>query len=929
MIVKTRFGCLMMAAMACLLAACQTSEMLPLNSDPDLVQGRLDNGFRYYLAPNDAPAKRVYLRLVVNAGSMHEDDDQRGVAHMVEHMAFNGSKHFKGNSVISALEDAGLKFGIDVNAFTDFENTVYLLNLPDNRPQTLELALRIIADWAAEVSIARDDLDAERGIVLEEWRARLGPMLRLGDKKSAIEMAGSRYATRDPIGDPETIRQVSGKRVADFYRRWYRPDNMALVASGDIDVAKFKSMVEQYLGAMPAATTPLETVDFGIPLQDGLRAAKVHEVGAEEPALELSFFSPLEPDYSRAGYRRELAEQIAGRMLNLRLQQWEKQHQDWLLSGAFFSSAIGRETRQSIFTLQLKKGEYHSAASALFDLLATLKQHGFSDKAVASQLKRQLKLEQRRADKAVFSIDIAGDLVTTAANLDPWLSYKDRARLNLELIGSLTTEDINQALARLTAPSSRLLLQTLGTGEMSALTSAEANALWQQSMSRQHGDFEAGQQSTEMPEFKAEAGSSRFIGEAAEGRLKEYRLSNGLRLVFSQSDLNPGDVHFKALTVGGMGSLAPSEAQKLRLAVNLADEFGAGEVPQQAIINYDSDYPLVLSSLLDGQTQGFSGWAHSDDLAALLQLFRFKLQQVQFASNALKHWREEYQATRAQYANDPGEQFARTIDAKRYPRIPTVYNPDPELLTTLTEDELLADYRRHMLGNTDFILFFVGDIDEARLIRLAEQYLAGIEVKREARKQYQIRPATPKERLQMPVSGEPRAETEVYLTSYPQPWSAKQAYQLSLMGELIQEQLRLKLREEASGVYGVTAWFWQEPGEDFSSGRISFSSDPERVDELIQQLHLVLKRMADEGVSPHSLENKRRQRQDRLQRELKSNLGWLEAVSQSYMAVGGPQQIGQNIRFNEEVTAAELNNLLKQFILQSRVFEAVMLPASE
>ncbi|WP_219013430.1 M16 family metallopeptidase, partial [Shewanella algae] len=220
MIVKTRFGRLMMAAMACLLAACQTSDMLPLNSDPDLVQGRLDNGFRYYLAPNDAPAKRVYLRLVVNAGSMHEDDDQRGVAHMVEHMAFNGSKHFKGNSVISALEDAGLKFGIDVNAFTDFENTVYLLNLPDNRPQTLELALRIIADWAAEVSIARDDLDAERGIVLEEWRARLGPMLRLGDKKSAIEMAGSRYATRDPIGDPETIRQVSGKRVADFYRRW-------------------------------------------------------------------------------------------------------------------------------------------------------------------------------------------------------------------------------------------------------------------------------------------------------------------------------------------------------------------------------------------------------------------------------------------------------------------------------------------------------------------------------------------------------------------------------------------------------------------------------------------------------------------------------------------------------------------------------------
>ncbi|MEF1280085.1 pitrilysin family protein [Vibrio fortis] len=260
---------ILILASAALLGACQVTT--PTNSEDtslDLAQtlsfdssvevGKLENGLSYYIAENTNPESRVYVRLVVNAGSMNEDDDQRGVAHIVELMAFNGTEHYPGNDVIKVLEEAGMKFGVDINAFTDFENTVYTLNLPSNDPETLELVMDILSDWASNVTMLKGDLDAERGIVLEEWRARLGPMLRLGDKKSAIEMAGSRYVTRDPIGDPQTIQNVSKYRVADFYNRWYRPDNMSVVVVGDVQTEQVKQLITQKMGDANAPESELE-----------------------------------------------------------------------------------------------------------------------------------------------------------------------------------------------------------------------------------------------------------------------------------------------------------------------------------------------------------------------------------------------------------------------------------------------------------------------------------------------------------------------------------------------------------------------------------------------------------------------------------------------------------------------------------------------
>lgn len=269
-------------------------ELSPNNNlpfDPNIQHGKLSNGLQYFVLKNTEPKERVYIRLVINAGSMHEDDDQKGIAHLVEHMAFNGSKKYPENQIINALEKLGMKFARDINAFTDFENTVYTLNLDSNNQQKLELAFDVINEWMNNITFLPKDVDGERGVVQEEWRRRLSPMLRIGNKKSAIEMAGSRYVLRDPIGDMDIIKTISAKRVADFYHKWYRPDNMSVIIVGDIDTKQVVKLLKQNLSQEnPITKTTLEKIDFNIPLINKWRLDSISEQGTTIPSIELSFF---------------------------------------------------------------------------------------------------------------------------------------------------------------------------------------------------------------------------------------------------------------------------------------------------------------------------------------------------------------------------------------------------------------------------------------------------------------------------------------------------------------------------------------------------------------------------------------------------------------------------------------------------------------
>jgi zinc protease len=243
--------------------------VLPL--EPSIRTGRLANGLRYFVRQNGRPARRVSLRLAVDVGSVQEEDDQRGLAHFLEHMAFNGSTHFKPGELVAFLESIGARFGPHVNASTSFDETIYMLDVPTDREGYVDKALLVLRDFAAGASLTTEEIDKERGVVLEEWRGRLGASSRITDQQLPEIFYGSRYADRLPIGLPETLKSFPAQRVRDFYRTWYRADRMAVVVSGDVAADEAERLVRERFADLPAPSGPAPPGNTAVPAHAGPR----------------------------------------------------------------------------------------------------------------------------------------------------------------------------------------------------------------------------------------------------------------------------------------------------------------------------------------------------------------------------------------------------------------------------------------------------------------------------------------------------------------------------------------------------------------------------------------------------------------------------------------------------------------------------------
>ncbi|WP_299018377.1 pitrilysin family protein [uncultured Photobacterium sp.] len=894
-------------------------------------KGELDNGFKYYLAPNAKPDDRVYIRLVVNAGSMNEDDDQSGVAHIVEHMAFNGTENYPGNSLIDELEKVGMKFGVDINAFTDFENTVYILNLPSNEPEMISLAMDIVAEWTGRVTFLQADLDAERGVVMEEWRSRLGPQLRLADKKSAVEMVGSRYLQRDPIGDVYTINNVAVDRVADFYYRWYRADNMSLVVAGDVDGNQIKQLISEKFSYLKKPEKAMEPIDYSVPVPQKWRVASVTEASRADSSLEFSFFTPYEEDNSFTAYQQSFIKNIATKLLNIRFQEWQEKESELINSATYFSTSLGRETSQDLFSIQLAEPEFERSAKALFAMLAQIKQHGFLASEFEGEIERIDALFARRekAMESPYSIDLVSDMVDSAATGQLILSDEVQLKINKALLKEVTLEQVNAAFAKLLSPKARMLMLTHPNGEVKqGLSVEQAEQLWQTAMTEPQPQYQLEKVTAELPAAPSKAGDLTLEKEWPALGIKEYRLSNGSKLIYNYSDSTPNEVHFKMYTDGGLMSVPAEDYSKVKIAAEVVDEFGMGSLSRKELRTIMDGRPIAFTTILDDHQQGFSGWSRSSDIDTLFKLFRLKHEEVVVTDAIVAEYKRDMVRRLSEASRDAEDVFARKVSALRYPEQPTVYSLTKQDVESVNRQSLIAAYQQYVLSKTDYTYYIVGDIKESLLLPKVKRYLASLPVKTQNREMRKFDVVSPKERLVVNKNQEPSSEVEIYL-SWKTPWSLEKNYQLDVAGDLVQQELRQVLREEASGVYGVSSWFWQEPDDEHAVGRISFTCAPERVDELIQLTDKVLAQVKRDGISEQGLDNIRYQRKDRYQRLIKSNLGWLDVISQSYSRYGVPTEIYAQEKLNEQLEKSIVDKTLLEMLNHSERFEAVLMPKDD
>ncbi|MEM6687688.1 MAG: pitrilysin family protein, partial [Bacteroidota bacterium] len=349
-------------------------------TDPNVKIGMLSNGLKYYIQNNGKPENKVELRLVVNAGSILEDEDQLGLAHFMEHMNFNGTKNFKKNELVDYLQSIGVKFGAHLNAYTSFDETVYILPIPSDDPEKLEKGFQIIEDWAHNALLTDEEIDKERGVVLEEYRLGKGANERMLQKYLPKIMYGSMYAKRLPIGTKEVIENFEYESIRRFYKDWYRPDLMAVVAVGDVDVKVLEEKIKSHFGKIPAAVNPKPRPTFDVKNHEETLVAIETDKEATFAQVQVMFkdLGTATPIKTVDDYRKQIVQNLFSQMINNRLSELAESENPPFIFGSSYYGGTWARTKEAYQSNAMAPQDGQLAAlTALLEENQRVRKYGF------------------------------------------------------------------------------------------------------------------------------------------------------------------------------------------------------------------------------------------------------------------------------------------------------------------------------------------------------------------------------------------------------------------------------------------------------------------------------------------------------------------------------------------------------------------------
>ncbi|MDR0669458.1 MAG: insulinase family protein, partial [Treponema sp.] len=451
-----------------------------LEGDPAVISGVLENGLSYRILQNRYPENRVFLRLAVKAGSVLEAHNERGIAHLVEHMAFNGSAHFSGNELIDYFEALGMAFGPEVNAYTSFDETVYRLDIPADDPEALGTSLTVISDWACGLSFDEAELEKERGVVLEEWRLGRGVEGRAWDALLPFLFPFSRYAARMPIGDPDVIRKAPRDRILNFYKKWYRPELMTLVVVGDADAALLEQAVQERLSAIPASKKPRALPSYPVSVPKMKLSLRLSDSEAPYTQVFIGSLFPAVRVRTREDQRVFTAGAVAINALSARLNE-QVQDGDLFLGSQVLAIPILRSMTAGAIWFNPKPGLFDGAFKTVLDGIDRFVEYGITETELERH-KANLRsnvLDAWRNNKKAESPDIAYRLVESVLNGTPFLPADAEYQLALETIDALTRDEVNTVIRRyFGGRGSRLL--TIAPPDAGVPSKAAIDRMWKQ-----------------------------------------------------------------------------------------------------------------------------------------------------------------------------------------------------------------------------------------------------------------------------------------------------------------------------------------------------------------------------------------------------------------------------------------------------------------
>ena len=908
------------------------SDTIPF--DAAVRTAKLPNGLTYFIRQNSRPAKRASLRLAVKAGSLFESDDQQGLAHLVEHMAFNGSEHFKPGELVSYFESIGARLGPHVNAYTSFDETVYMLDVPTDKPEIVEKAVTALADFAGGLSLTPTEVDKERGVVIEEWRGGLGAGSRIRDKQLPILFHDSRYAGRLPIGKPDIIRNAPVERLRAFYDTWYRPERIAVVAVGDIDIQQMTGLITSAFSPLKARAPAAPVPDRKVPLHQQTLVSVVADPEITRSNVQIVRKRPREGDQKVGDYRRDLVARIVDHMMDERFNELERKPDAKFLGAGASNGTLSRDVETFTMGAQVQDGRLEDGVGVLGAEAMRVREFGFGA-AELDRAKRWMAAFYERAyterDKTE-SGSFASEYVSYFLNDEPSPGIDYEFKLVQQLLPTITDAEAAGLARRVLGDDSRVILATSPQkAGIKIPTEPELQAALTAATSARVTPWVDTASTRALMERMPTGGAVSSRRTLDEVGVTVVKFGNGVEAWLKPTDFKNDQILFAMNAMGGASIAPPADYTEASLATALVSTAGAGGLKALDLQKVLTGKLVVARPYIGLSTHGVSGSSAPAQLETALQLLFQEVTEPGSDEESFALLKKQLAAAVANRGRSPGQIFGEKLAQVNTSNHYTSQPLTPERVESLDREKMIAYYRDRFANAADFTFFMVGAFKLDDAIPLLTRYLGTLPSRGQPSSAFRnvgLKFPDSSQEAKVEAGREPRAQTVISFYADPSidPNEQEPVVEATTVLDIA---LRDILREDLGQTYTVGVGLAQ-PLPQRGDGRIEvrFGAAPENLPSMTARVRQEIKRLQDEGPSADLTNRAKESARRAYETALKTNDYWLGRLQTVQMYQRDPGEILTRPKRIDAITPQVLQNTFRKYFPSDRSTVVTLVPAA-
>ena len=918
-----------------LVAVAQQPQPLPIDSAVRV--GKLENGLTYYIRHNEYPKQRAEFHIAQAVGATMEEDHQNGLAHFLEHMAFNGTEHFAGKGIIEYFESIGVNFGGNINAYTSLDETVYRLSeVPTIREGIVDSALLVMHDWACGLLLLEDEIDAERGVIREEWRTGAQANRRMWKAINPLKYPGSQYAKRDVIGDTAVINNFTYDALRDYYKKWYGPDNQAIIVVGDIDVDQVEQKIKALWADVPERVNrgerPLYSVDDNVePI-----VAIVRDKEAQYTRIEMEFKKNQLPKPLRGtnvAYMQSLAYELVCDMFNNRMSELSMKPEATFVGAGSYYGELVKEKDAFVAVYLAKQGQEVAAYKDLLTQLEKMRRYGFTYAELDRVKKEMLAAYEKSYNErnTMRNIAYAQECIRHYLSDEPIPGIAWEYEMIQQILPVLTVDMLNQ-IAQTMVTDENLIISFQAPEDETVVLPTEAEAV-EMLAAVKNEEIEAPIEEAiraNLVEIAPKAGKIKKTAYNESLGVTEWTLSNGVRVAVKPTTFKQDEILFYATSLGGHSQVKTEDLPSALLATDVVELAGLADMNVTDLQKALTGKRVSLSPSIGGNSEGLSGSSTVKDLETLLQLNYLYF-------TAPRRDEESYQTLmsilESQLANrdkNPKVAFNDSIQMMTSNNSERTVIFTKELLEKVSLDKALEVYKARFANPADFTFFFVGNVNPEDSTFKAQvcQWLGGLKANKKKEKvvDHQVRVPLGKQQNYFTQKMEIKtASNRIQYTSYNMPYTLANDLNMEMIGRILSTRYLESIREREGGSYGVGCAGWMNIRPVPSAVLImQFDTDPEKQTKLMSIIHEEVMTIVENGPLAKDLNKEKEAMLKDFEENLEKNGYWLHALDRYY--VNGINYIADYKAAVEAITAETVQETLKKLVDAGNVFEVVMLP---